>query len=54
MTYAALAADRPLRPLPLQGADRQKLQAELVRNTPDAFWHGAVRQLLAREPEVLQ
>jgi hypothetical protein len=29
------------------------LKAMLLQNTPRAYWDGAVRLLLAREPEVL-
>jgi ribulose-5-phosphate 4-epimerase/fuculose-1-phosphate aldolase len=52
-TYRAMCAGRDLRPLPLTGAPRGALKDELDRATPDAFWHGAARQLIAREPEVL-
>lgn len=52
-TVDALRTGRGLRRLPGDGAARAALKAELVRNTPDAYWHGAVRQLVAREPEVL-
>ncbi|HEX4490971.1 MAG TPA: class II aldolase/adducin family protein [Acidimicrobiia bacterium] len=51
-TLDALQARRELRPLPV--GSRPALKGELIRNTPDAYWHGAVRQLLAREPEVLE
>ena len=40
-----------LRDLPRAAVD--ELQRELKRNTAPAFWNGAVRLLLAREPEVL-
>jgi ribulose-5-phosphate 4-epimerase/fuculose-1-phosphate aldolase len=50
-TLDALQAGRELRPLP--GASRAELKDLLNRVTPDAYWDGAVRQLLAREPEVL-
>ena len=50
-TLDALQAGRELRPLPAAG--RSELKALLNRVTPDAYWDGAVRQLLAREPEVL-
>jgi ribulose-5-phosphate 4-epimerase/fuculose-1-phosphate aldolase len=49
----AMRCGAPLRPLPGNAAGHAALKAELERNTPDAYWHGAVRQLLAREPEVL-
>jgi ribulose-5-phosphate 4-epimerase/fuculose-1-phosphate aldolase len=49
-TLDALQAGRELRPLPPAG--RSELKALLNRVTPDAYWDGAVRQLLAREPEV--
>jgi ribulose-5-phosphate 4-epimerase/fuculose-1-phosphate aldolase len=51
-TLDALQAGRELRPLPPAG--RSELKALLNRVTPDAYWDGAVRQLLAREPEVLE
>ncbi len=47
----AMQAGRQLRPLP--GAGITALQSELKRNTSTAFWNGAVRQLLATNPEVL-
>jgi ribulose-5-phosphate 4-epimerase/fuculose-1-phosphate aldolase len=51
-TLDSLRAGRELRPLPADS--RAALKAELIRNTPDAYWDGAVRQLLAREPDVLE
>jgi ribulose-5-phosphate 4-epimerase/fuculose-1-phosphate aldolase len=51
-TLDALQAGRELRPLPV--ASRTELKALLNRVTPDAYWDGAVRQLLAREPDVLE
>lgn len=51
-TLDALQAGRELRPLPL--ASRTALKELLQRVTPDAYWDGAVRQLLAREPDVLE
>jgi ribulose-5-phosphate 4-epimerase/fuculose-1-phosphate aldolase len=51
-TAESLMASKPLRPLP--GWPYRELKAELYRNAPDAFWRGAVRQLLQREPEVLE
>ncbi len=50
-TVEALQAGIKLRELPLAG--RAALKAELERNAPAAYWNGAVRRLLAREPEVL-
>ena len=50
-TLEALQTGRELRPLPVGG--RSELKALLNRVTPDAYWDGAVRQLLAREPDVL-
>ncbi len=50
----ALRCAMPLRPLPGNAAGYAALKAELDRNTPDAYWNGAVRQLLEREPEVLE
>jgi ribulose-5-phosphate 4-epimerase/fuculose-1-phosphate aldolase len=51
-TADALRAGRELRPLP--GAPYTALKAELIRNTPDAYWNGAVRQLVATQPDVLE
>jgi hypothetical protein len=34
-------------------AARPAIKRELEANVPAAFWEGAVRQLLAREPDVL-
>jgi ribulose-5-phosphate 4-epimerase/fuculose-1-phosphate aldolase len=51
LTLDALQAGRELRPLPKDG--RAELKELLNRVTPDAYWDGAVRQLLAREPDVL-
>ena len=51
-TLDALQAGRELRPLP--PASRGALKAVLNQVTPDAYWDGAVRQLLAREPDVLE
>jgi ribulose-5-phosphate 4-epimerase/fuculose-1-phosphate aldolase len=50
-TLDALQAGRELRPLP--AASRSGLKELLDRVTPTAYWDGAVRQLIAREPEVL-
>lgn len=52
LTVDALQRDRALRPIASEAIP--SLQAELKRNTADAFWGGAVRQLIAHEPEVLQ
>jgi ribulose-5-phosphate 4-epimerase/fuculose-1-phosphate aldolase len=52
-TVDGLRTGRELRPLPGDETARAALKGELERNTPDTYWHGAVRQLLAREPEVL-
>ena len=50
-TVEALQAGVKLRELPVDG--RAALKAELQRNAPPAYWGGAVRLLLAREPEVI-
>ena len=50
-TLDALQAGRELRPLP--GASRAELKDLLNRVTGPAYWDGAVRQLIAREPDVL-
>lgn len=47
----ALRSGRKLRSLP--DHVRPALRAELDRNTPSVYWHGAVRQLLAAQPDVL-
>jgi ribulose-5-phosphate 4-epimerase/fuculose-1-phosphate aldolase len=51
LTVDAMSVGRPLRSLPAES--RAALKAELVRNTPDAYWDGAVRTLLQSEPDVL-
>ncbi len=47
-------------PRPIDGSSTAAARASvaavkdlLERNTPDAYWHGAVRRLLQREPDVL-
>ncbi len=54
----ALATGRT--PRPIDGSSTSARRDEVMavkgllqRNTPDAYWHGAVRQLLRREPGVL-
>jgi ribulose-5-phosphate 4-epimerase/fuculose-1-phosphate aldolase len=42
------------KPRPIDAATAGPLRDLLRRNTPDAFWHGAVRQLLRTQPEVLE
>jgi ribulose-5-phosphate 4-epimerase/fuculose-1-phosphate aldolase len=42
-----------LGPVEVPAAHRAELQAALRQNAPSAYWDGAVRQLLAAEPEVL-
>ena len=49
--YDALAAQRPLRPVPQ--SMRSLLQEQLRIGCPDVFWHGAVRRLVRAEPDVL-
>jgi ribulose-5-phosphate 4-epimerase/fuculose-1-phosphate aldolase len=51
-TYDTVVAGRTPVEIPTEG--RAELKAALRQNTPRAYWDGAVRQLLAREPEVLQ
>jgi ribulose-5-phosphate 4-epimerase/fuculose-1-phosphate aldolase len=51
-TYDIYAAR--LAPMEVPAAERPELQAALRQNAPRAYWDGAVRQLLAREPEVLE
>jgi ribulose-5-phosphate 4-epimerase/fuculose-1-phosphate aldolase len=50
-TYDILAAGRTPEEIP--GVGRNELKAALRQNTPRAYWDGAVRMLLAKEPEVL-
>jgi ribulose-5-phosphate 4-epimerase/fuculose-1-phosphate aldolase len=50
-TVEAKRCGTTLQPLPTSTA--QGVQVELRRNTADAFWRGAVRQLIVKEPEVL-
>ena len=50
-TLHALQAGLPLHELPRAG--RAALKAELERNAPGAYWDGAARAVLRREPEVL-
>ncbi len=50
-TYDILLAGRQPRELPASA--RAPIQAALRQNAPRVYWEGAVRQLLAREPEVL-
>lgn len=47
----ALRIGAPLRPLPAAGVPA--LKRELERNTPAAYWNGAVRTVIADDPEVL-
>jgi ribulose-5-phosphate 4-epimerase/fuculose-1-phosphate aldolase len=51
LTYDILAAGRTPEEVPNGG--RADLKAALRQNTPRAYWDGAVRMLLADEPEVL-
>jgi ribulose-5-phosphate 4-epimerase/fuculose-1-phosphate aldolase len=50
-TYDILAAGRVPEEIP--GVGRTELKAALHQNTPRAYWDGAARMLIAREPEVL-
>jgi ribulose-5-phosphate 4-epimerase/fuculose-1-phosphate aldolase len=51
-TYDILAAGRVPEEIP--AGQRAELKAALHQNAPTAYWDGAVRMLVAREPEVLQ
>jgi ribulose-5-phosphate 4-epimerase/fuculose-1-phosphate aldolase len=51
LTYDTLAVGRE--PAEVPAAERAKLKRLLLRNTPQAYWDGAVRMLLRDEPEVL-
>jgi ribulose-5-phosphate 4-epimerase/fuculose-1-phosphate aldolase len=50
-TYDSLVTGRE--PRPIEPDVRAALKGGLKRGCPDVFWHGAVRQLLRREPDVL-
>jgi ribulose-5-phosphate 4-epimerase/fuculose-1-phosphate aldolase len=50
-TYDILAAGRTPEEIP--GDQRAELKPALRQNTPRAYWDGAIRLLLGREPEVL-
>lgn len=52
LTYDIIAAR--LGPIEVPAAQRTELKALLRQNTPRAYWDGAVRLLLANEPEVLE
>jgi ribulose-5-phosphate 4-epimerase/fuculose-1-phosphate aldolase len=51
LTFDALVVGH--KPMEVPGDARRTLQAALRQNTPQAYWDGAVRQLLRSEPEVL-
>jgi len=50
-TYDLLVVGRTPTKIPTE--QRAELKTMLLQNTPRAYWDGAVRLLLAREPEVL-
>ena len=50
-TYDTIAAGRV--PVPIPAGARAAVKPALQQNTPQAYWDGAVRQLLRDEPEVL-
>ncbi len=51
LNYEALAAGE--KPIPVPPAHRPQLKAAINSMSVDYYWGGAVRHLLAREPEVL-
>jgi ribulose-5-phosphate 4-epimerase/fuculose-1-phosphate aldolase len=51
LTFDALVVGH--KPMEVPGDARRTLQAALRQNTPQAYWDGAVRQLLRSEPDVL-
>jgi ribulose-5-phosphate 4-epimerase/fuculose-1-phosphate aldolase len=51
LTYDALVAGH--KPTEVPADARPALQVALKQNTPQAYWDGAVRQLLRNQPEVL-
>ena len=40
-------------PIPIAPSQQKQLKASLVERAAPVYWHGAVRQLLADEPEVI-
>jgi ribulose-5-phosphate 4-epimerase/fuculose-1-phosphate aldolase len=50
-TYDTLALGRA--PVEIPAEQRSELKPPLKQNTPRAYWDGAVRQLLAKEPDVI-
>ena len=52
LSYCSLLTGREIRQI--DPAVRASLKGPLITGCPDVFWHGAVRQLLRREPEVLE
>ena len=51
-TYDILQSGRE--PIELSAPERAALKPALMQNAPRVYWEGTVRQLLAREPEVLE
>jgi hypothetical protein len=51
LTFDALVAGH--KPIEVPVEARPALQTALQQNTPQAYWDGAVRQLLRTDPEVL-
>jgi hypothetical protein len=51
-TYDILQAGQE--PVEVGPTERAALKPALLQNAPRVYWEGAVRQLLAREPEVLE
>ena len=51
-TYDTLVTGRE--PLPIDPTFRAEMKVELRRNAPQPYWDGAVRSLVAAEPDVLQ
>jgi ribulose-5-phosphate 4-epimerase/fuculose-1-phosphate aldolase len=49
--YRALLTGRT--PIPISPAHLKPMKASLLERAAEAYWHGAARQLLAVEPEVL-
>ena len=52
LTYDAIVAGREPNEIPADA--RASLKTVLRQNTPQAYWDGAVRRLLHREPEVMR
>ena len=51
IAYRAMLTGRD--PVPIAEANQKQLKASLVERAAPVYWNGAVRQLIAAEPDVL-